>query len=157
MKKKRESQGLRSTEPPPTYPAPWMPPHSRACFCAGRSRLRINSRTRLLPTRTADKDILANKDNSAAGLIYLFLSLYLIWRWSHRWSTQDASLPFIPAQQVSRGFFSAGCARLQAPLPVVTFSGERFWCFPFVTLSDFDWGQTAVRGAYKMPPFSRFS
>lgn len=71
------------------------------------------------------------------GLIYLFLSLYLIWQWNQRWRIQDTSLSFIPTsktQEVCWGFLSAGCVRFQVFLPAMTFLGNDFFFFflPFL-------------------------
>lgn len=71
------------------------------------------------------------------GLIYLFLSLYLIWHWNQRWRIQDTSLSFIPSgktQEVCWGFLSAGCVRFQVFLPAMTFLENDFFFFflPFL-------------------------
>lgn len=67
-------------------------------------------------------------------LIYLFLSLYLIWQWNNRQRTHDMSLSFICAptmQEVFWGFVSAGCVRFQAFLPAMTFLENVFLFYPF--------------------------
>lgn len=109
-------------------------------------------------TRTTDKDISANEDNSAApSYLCVPVSLSNLAMKQQRQRIQDMNLSFIPmptTQEVYWGFLS--------PLDVWDFmlfcQQWPFWRMIFLyPLSDFYWDQAVRQVAYKMSPFTRFS